>query len=205
MVTQAERSWRRFEPIAARLTQFLQSRAGLARSIKQLESLAQQGKEFADSVLTNTGATHSYSGVNADSLIVDESASSSTLSSTQYTDKSATAPQSRYDSSVDEPAQPPRQCGHIPGAINIPAESLLSLDGRQLLPVDQLAVLFDAHGVVSALKAGTRVVTYSGTGVAAAMVNLALCETGYPNVALYDGSFAEYGNHPDAPAVATRQ
>ena len=49
---------------------------------------------------------------------------------------------------------------------------------------------------------GQPVVTSCGSGVSAALINLALFELGVRNAALYDGSWAEWGAQADTP-VAT--
>jgi thiosulfate/3-mercaptopyruvate sulfurtransferase len=49
---------------------------------------------------------------------------------------------------------------------------------------------------------GQPVVTSCGSGVSAALLNLALFELGVHNAALYDGSWAEWGAQRDTP-IAT--
>ena len=55
------------------------------------------------------------------------------------------------------------------------------------------------------LKAGvditSPIVTTCGTGVTAAILMLALEEIGASDVALYDGSWTEWGSRPEAPVV----
>jgi thiosulfate/3-mercaptopyruvate sulfurtransferase len=81
--------------------------------------------------------------------------------------------------------------GHIPGSLNVPLGRLLDRDSNTLLAVDALAPLFgDVHG---------RAVTYCNSGIAAAADALALVALGYDDVAVYDGSLAEWSADPDAP------
>lgn len=87
--------------------------------------------------------------------------------------------------------------GHIPGATNLPYASLIAADGRLKEP-DALRQAFAAAGV----DLGRPVVTSCGSGVSAAVINLALYELGVPDAALYDGSWSEWGAMADTP-VAT--
>lgn len=87
--------------------------------------------------------------------------------------------------------------GHIPGARNLHYAALIGDDGT-LKPRNELRRLFAAAGV----DLGQPVVTTCGSGVSAALLNLALFELGIHNAALYDGSWAEWGAQSDTP-VAT--
>jgi thiosulfate/3-mercaptopyruvate sulfurtransferase len=87
--------------------------------------------------------------------------------------------------------------GHIPGARNLWYGKLVAEDGT-LKPRDELRAIFTSAGVDLAQP----VVTTCGSGVSAALVNLALFELGVHNSALYDGSWAEWGAQRDTP-VAT--
>ncbi|HEX4303419.1 MAG TPA: 3-mercaptopyruvate sulfurtransferase [Rhizomicrobium sp.] len=83
--------------------------------------------------------------------------------------------------------------GHIPGSLNVPYTELTHPNGT-LKSRDDLLATFAAHGVD--VKKPT--VTTCGSGVTAAIVMLALTVAGAQNVALYDGSWAEWGAS-DAP------
>ena len=81
------------------------------------------------------------------------------------------------------------RAGHIPGACNVPAPSLLDPERGTLLPADALEARFSRLG----LRPERRIVTYCGGGVFASFVLLALASAGRRSVALYDASWAEWG------------
>ncbi len=89
----------------------------------------------------------------------------------------------------EEPVDP--VAGHIPGAVNIPAAELLASAGT-LRPADELRARFEAAGV----RAGRPVGAYCGSGVAAAGTVLALHEAGFPDAALYVGSWSHWVTDP---------
>lgn len=94
----------------------------------------------------------------------------------------------------------PRECmrsGHIPNSRNVHYQSLLNSDGT-MKDVDALRAVFKAAGA----DLSKPVITSCGSGVTAAIINLALERIGKTDHALYDGSWTEWGAFPTVP-VAT--
>jgi len=104
-------------------------------------------------------------------------------------------PKPRFDGKADEPRAGLRK-GHIPNSLSLPATKVVR-DGK-LLPIDELNALFDRMGI----EENTPTVTTCGSGVTAAILTLALAETGRTNNKLFDGSWAQWGL-PDGPTVET--
>lgn len=95
----------------------------------------------------------------------------------------------------NEPIDP--RAGHIPGAANVPARSVLDANGRFLTP-EQLRRRFDEAGVDGARD----VTVYCGSGVSACIVLLALEVAGFGDGRLYPPSWSGWSADPDRP-VAT--
>ncbi|WP_306154257.1 3-mercaptopyruvate sulfurtransferase [Roseovarius sp. MMSF_3281] len=102
----------------------------------------------------------------------------------------------RYRGEDPEPREGLRS-GHIPRSKNVYYRDLLNDDGTMKSPGDLRAV-FDAAGV----DMGKPAITSCGSGVTAAIINLALERVGKTDHALYDGSWTEWGAFPTVP-VAT--
>lgn len=93
----------------------------------------------------------------------------------------------------DEPEpRPGLRAGHIPGSKNVHYATLMNGDGT-MKPPDALRAVFAAAGV----DVTRPVVTTCGSGVSAAVINLALERLGNVRHSLYDGSWAEWGAYPD--------
>jgi thiosulfate/3-mercaptopyruvate sulfurtransferase len=105
----------------------------------------------------------------------------------------------RFDGIAPEPRKGIRS-GHVPGSKCIPFSQML--DGSQsLLPADELKKRFDQEGI----SLEKPVVTSCGTGVTACILALGLHRLGKTDVPVYDGSWTEWGAHPDTPVDTTAQ
>ena len=84
--------------------------------------------------------------------------------------------------------------GHIPGSLNLPYDSLYRADGTLQSPEELRAALQGAG-----IDLARPVVTTCGSGVTASVLALALYLVGRRDVAVYDGSWSEWGGRPDTP------
>jgi len=99
----------------------------------------------------------------------------------------------RFSGTEPEPRAGLRS-GHIPGSLNLPYDELYQKDGT-LLPPDALRRRFTAAG----LDLDKPVVTSCGSGITASVLALGLFAAGRPDVAVYDGSWTEWGGRDDTP------
>jgi thiosulfate/3-mercaptopyruvate sulfurtransferase len=88
--------------------------------------------------------------------------------------------------------------GHIPGSCNLPYNQLVSPADQTVLPAAELKAKLAAAGIDPAKQ----VITSCGSGVTACVLALGLHLIGAEKVAIYDGSWSEWGLPGDTP-VAT--
>jgi thiosulfate/3-mercaptopyruvate sulfurtransferase len=100
----------------------------------------------------------------------------------------------RFEATDPEPRTELRG-GHVPGSLSLPYGELLDPETGTMLPADALRERFQAAGVDLARP----VVTTCGSGVTACILALGLHLLGHRDVAVYDGSWTEWGGRDDTP------
>ena len=96
----------------------------------------------------------------------------------------------RWEGKDPEP-RPGLKSGHMPGSTSVPFQELLDEDTKTLLPAEKLREIFEAKG----LDPEKPIITSCGTGVTAAVLELALKESKFGSEddrRLYDGSWTEW-------------
>ena len=87
------------------------------------------------------------------------------------------------------------RAGRIPGAISLPSTENFDAQSWTLLAPDALRKRAASAG----LQPDQRVILYCGVGISASMGLFALHLAGYPDLALYDASWDEWGHDPHLP------
>lgn len=100
----------------------------------------------------------------------------------------------RFAGEAPEP-RPGLRAGHVPGSRNLPFDQLTDPETGRLLDRAELRRRFEAAGLVL----DRPVITTCGSGITAGALAFALHLLGQEQVALYDGSWAEWGQPGDTP------
>ena len=92
---------------------------------------------------------------------------------------------------------PVKKQGHIPNAINIPWADLVDAESGAFIAPEALAARFVAAGI----DLQRPIVTTCASGITSCVVTLGLYLLGHSTAAVYDGSWAEWGQADDTPAA----
>ena len=96
---------------------------------------------------------------------------------------------------VDPEPRAGMRSGHIPGSLNLPFGNLIDPETGLFRDADAMAGCFKDAGI----DMNQPVITSCGSGVTACVLALGLHLLGHEDVAVYDGSWTEWGGREDTP------
>jgi thiosulfate/3-mercaptopyruvate sulfurtransferase len=100
----------------------------------------------------------------------------------------------RFEGTMPE-IRPGLRSGHIPGSRNLPYDQLVDPATKLPLPAEALEQRFRAAG----LRPDHPIIASCGSGVSACALAFGLHLIGWPEAAVYDGSWTEWGAPGDTP------
>jgi thiosulfate/3-mercaptopyruvate sulfurtransferase len=122
---------------------------------------------------------------------LDDVEAASRTGAVQILDARATE---RFTGEAEE-IRPGLRRGHIPGSRSLPFTALLDPQDKTLLPASEIARRLTAAGIDIARP----IIASCGSGVTACVLALGLRQVGARQVAVYDGSWTEWGQPSDRP------
>jgi len=102
----------------------------------------------------------------------------------------------RFEGTEPEP-RPGLRSGHIPGSLNLPFLQMIGGETKSWKDTKTIRELFIAAGV----DLGRPLTTTCGSGVSACTLALGAHLIGKSDVAIYDGSWVDWGCDPDVPVT----
>lgn len=100
-------------------------------------------------------------------------------------------PRERFLGTAPEPR--PGMCsGHIPGSLSLPASSFVDPERGTFKSEKEIRDLFEHNGLDLNMK-DLNAITTCGSGITACVIAFALFRLGFDKIAVYDGSWAEWG------------
>jgi thiosulfate/3-mercaptopyruvate sulfurtransferase len=102
----------------------------------------------------------------------------------------------RFNGTEPEPRSGMRS-GHMPGAISLPFSAFLDPDDKTYVSADKINQVVKSHNI----DLSKPITTTCGSGVTACALSLGLFLIGKMDVAVYDGSWSEWGALSDTPII----
>jgi len=97
---------------------------------------------------------------------------------------------------VDPEPRPSTKVGHIPGSLSLPFNSFMDPKNHFVYRSgDEIQKTVEDAGI----DLSKPIAASCGSGVTACVLALGLYLIGHKNAAVYDGSWSEWGEHPDTP------
>ena len=103
-------------------------------------------------------------------------------------------PAGRFTGEEPEPRAGMRS-GHIPGSRSMPSSEFTDKSTKTMVDTQTLAAKFKAAGI----DPSKPTISSCGSGVTACIIALSAFRLGHPGMAVYDGSWSDWGSRQDTP------